>query len=156
MFAIFTSFGAFAQSNSDRLGLGVSALYENGLDASLFWEHETMYHNSWEVFANGYIKWDKETDSFRHGYKSWGIGAAYKPCVIRTRNRYGALRIGASAGSDTDKFLAGIHLGYEHNYALRHGWALYWRAKVDLMLPKRDDLFRTGVTLGIKMPCGRR
>ena len=80
------------------------------------------------------------------------VGVAYKPCVWRGRNNYGNLRIGASAGSNTDKFLGGIHVGYEHNYALRRGWVLYWQAKCDLMLPDRKDLFRTGVTLGFKIP----
>ena len=82
----------------------------------------------------------------------WGVGVAYKPCVWRGRNNHGNLRIGVSAGSNTDKFLGGIHVGYEHNYALRHGWVLYWQAKCDLMLPDRKDLFRTGVTLGFKIP----
>ena len=83
---------------------------------------------------------------------AWEHETKYKPCVWRGRNNYGNLRIGASAGSNTDKFLGGIHVGYEHNYALRHGWVLYWQAKCDLMLPDRKDLFRTGVTLGFKIP----
>ena len=128
--AIVSSFSlsSYAQSHSDRITFGMGLLYERGLDATLAWEHETKYHNAWEYFVNG------------------------KPCVWRGRNNYGNLRIGASAGSNTDKFLGGIHVGYEHNYALRRGWVLYWQAKCDLMLPDRKDLFRTGVTLGFKIP----
>ena len=33
---------SFAQSHSDRLSLGVGALYERGLDATIAWEHEFM------------------------------------------------------------------------------------------------------------------
>lgn len=80
------------------------------------------------------------------------IGAAYKPCVARGRNNYGNLRIGASAGSDTDKFVGGLHVGYEHNFALRHGWELFVQAKCDLTLPKREDLFRSGIVIGFKIP----
>ena len=134
------SLSSFAQSHSDRITFGVGLLYERGLDATLAWEHETKYHNAWEYFVNGYLKWDE------------CVGVAYKPCVWRGRNNHGNLRIGASAGSNTDKFLGGIHVGYEHNYALRNGWGLYWQAKCDLMLPDRKDLFRTGVTLGFKIP----
>ena len=50
---------SFAQSHSDRLSLGVGALYERGLDATIAWEHETRHHNAWEYFINGYIKWDE-------------------------------------------------------------------------------------------------
>ena len=33
-----------AQSNSDRLSLGVGCLYQNGLDITLSYEHEGKYH----------------------------------------------------------------------------------------------------------------
>ena len=50
-----------AQTNSDRISVGVGALYERGLDMTLSYEHETKYHNAWEYFANGYIKWDESS-----------------------------------------------------------------------------------------------
>lgn len=37
-----------AQSNSDRLSLGVGCLYQNGLDFTLSYEHEGKYHHAWE------------------------------------------------------------------------------------------------------------
>ena len=39
------------------MSVGVGALYQRGLDATISWEHETRYHNAWEYFINGYIKW---------------------------------------------------------------------------------------------------
>ena len=54
------SLSSFAQSHSDRITFGVGLLYERGLDATLAWEHETKYHNAWEYFVNGYLKWDEE------------------------------------------------------------------------------------------------
>ena len=71
--------------------------------------------------------------------------------MVRGRNHYGNVRIGASAGSDTHRFLGGIHLGYEHNYVLRGGWQLFCQVKTDLMI-KGEDLFRTGIVLGVKLP----
>ena len=82
------------------------------------------------------------------------MGAAYKPCVLRSRNRHGNLRIGGSLGSDKHKVLGGIHVGYEHSYALRGGWKLFWQVKSDLMI-KGKDLFRTGVVIGVKIPTGK-
>ena len=65
-------------------------------------EHETKNHNAWEYFANGYVKWAKDEsaghvtkESFWNNYRTWGLGVAYKPCVVRSRNKYGSLRIGA-------------------------------------------------------------
>ena len=55
--------------------------------------------------------------------------------------------MGASGGSDTHKFVAGIHLGYEHNYVLPSGWTFYWQVKNDVII-KGADLFRTGIALG--------
>lgn len=88
---------------------------------------------------------------FGENYRSYGFGVAYKPCMTRGRNHYGSLRIGASAGSDTNKFLGGLHLGYEHNYVLRAGWTLYWQVKSDVMI-KGADVLRAGVVLGVKLP----
>ena len=62
---------AIGQNNINHLNMSVAALYERGMDATLSYEHETRYHNSWEYFMNGYIQWDKDpeaghvtTDSF--------------------------------------------------------------------------------------------
>ena len=144
--------------NSDRLSLGIGCLYQNGLDLTLSYEHKGKYHHTWEIFANGYLKWDEcEScghicpESFWKNYRSYGVGVAYKPCVVRGRNHYGNVRIGASAGSDTHRFLGGIHFGYEHNYVLCGGWQLFCQVKTDLMI-KGEDLFRTGIVLGIKLP----
>ena len=108
--------------------------------------------------TNGYLQWAECgpcghicPESFWRNYRTYGFGVAYKPCVVRGRNHYGNLRIGASAGSDTKKFLGGLHFGYEHNYVLRSGWTLYWQAKSDLMI-KGADLLRVGVALGVKLP----
>lgn len=140
------------------LSLGAGLLYKNGLDVTLAYEHEMNYRHAWEFFANGYLQW-AECESCKHvcpksfwqNYRTYGFGVAYKPCVTRGRNHYGSLRIGASGGSDTRKFLVGLHFGYEHNYVLRAGWTLYWQVKGDVMI-KGADVLRTGVALGIKLP----
>lgn len=143
------SISTFAQSGSGRVSLGTGLLYENGWDVTLAYEHETKYHNAWEFFGNVYLKWDECAsckhicpDSFWQNYRSYGVGAAYKPCVVRGRNYHGNLRLGASAGSDTKDFLGGLHVGYEHNYALRSGVQLFWQVKSDVMIEGKD-LFRT-------------
>ncbi len=153
---------ASAQTYSNRIGLGVGALYERGFDATLSVEHETKNHNAWEYFINGYVKYDKDTnaghitnDSFWKNYRTWGVGVAYKLCVFRGKNNYGALRIGGSAGSDTHEFMGWVNAGYEHNFVLHHGIKLYVQAKTDLSI-NGLDLFRTGVSIGVKFPVGKR
>ena len=129
---------AHAQRNGGRLSLGVGLLYENGMDVTLAYEHEMNYRHAWEFFANGYLKWTECKscghicpESFWRNYRTYGFGV--------------------SAGSDTNKFLAGIQVGYEHNYELRSGWTLYWQVKSDMMI-KGADLLRTGIVLGVKLP----
>lgn len=148
-----------AQSSNVWRGMVSTGLYyERGLDATLSVERETKYHNAWEFFLTGYLKW--ETDevaghvtkkSFWNSYNTWCAGVACKPCVSRGRNRHGNLRLGASFGSDTDHFIAIIHVGYEHSYALKGGWALFWQVKEEVAICARD-LFRTGGAVGIKVP----
>ena len=148
---LLTTVMAKAQDNSNRIGVGLGAFYRPAASATLFWEHETRYHNAWEFFATGSLKLD-DLEDLGANYRCWGVGAAWKPCVFRARNRYGSARIGVSLGAAPTDFLAGIHAGWQHSYALRKGWQFYWQAGVDVMLPRRDDLFRVGAGVGIKMP----
>ena len=145
-------------SNRNHLQLSVGALYENGFDATIAFEHESKYHHAWEYFGMGYLKYEDAPEaghitrqSFWHSYNTWHVGIVYKPCVNRGRNHHGNARIGASGGSDLHKFVGGIHLGYEHTYALKQGWQLFFQVKEDVVI-RGDDLFRTGVAVGIKVP----
>lgn len=156
--------GATAQNKSDNrdVSLSFGVFYPQTVDATLSYEVETKYHNAWEFFANGAAKWKDCpscghvcAESFWKDHPTWGIGAAYKPCVQRSRNSYGRMRFGASLGSNTDRFLGGIHAGYEQNYSLRGGWRLFWQAKVDCLI-KNEDLFRAGITIGVAMPVGNK
>ena len=148
---LLTTVMAKAQDNSNRIGVGLGAFYRPAASATLFWEHETRYHNAWEFFATGSLKLD-DLEDLGANYRCWGVGAAWKPCVFRARNRYGSARVGVSLGAAPTDFLAGIHAGWQHSYALRRGWQFYWQAGVDVMLPRRDDLFRVGAGVGLKMP----
>ena len=152
------SLSTHADERNGRIQVGTGLLYERGMDLTVGYEYETSYHYAWEFFGNVYLKWDECADcghvcpkSFWSNYNTWGVGAAYKPCVFRSRNHHGNLRLGGSLGSDRDRVLGGIHVGYEHNYALRKGWKLFWQVKSDLMI-KGEDLFRTGVVIGVKIP----
>lgn len=103
---------AHAQRNGGRLSLGVGLLYENGMDVTLAYEHEMNYRHAWEFFANGYLKWTECKscghicpESFWRNYRTYGFGVAYKPCVVRGRNHYGNLRIGARQEATRTSFL---------------------------------------------------
>ena len=153
---------AVAQSaNINRLSLGAGLLYERGLDATIAVEHETRYHNMWEFFATGYLKWDTDPEaghitkeSFWHNYNTWCLGIAYKPCVSRSRNHFGNLRIGGGGGSDLNEFIGLVTVGYEHTYVFRGGWCAYFQVKEDVGICAKD-LFRTGVEIGVKMPLSK-
>ena len=147
-----------AQTNDNHLMMGVGALYERGLDATIAYEHGIKYHNTWEYFVTGYVQYDDDPDaghvtkkSFWHNYNSWHLGIAYKPCVNRGRNHHGNVRIGASGGSDRHDFVGGVHLGYEHSYALKGGWELFFQIKEDAMI-SHGIMWRTGAAVGFKFP----
>lgn len=149
---------ACAQDNDNHVRLSVGALYENGLEATVAYNHSGKYHNAWEYFATYYIKVAEDAEaghitkqSFWHDYNTWHVGIAYKPCVSRGRNHHGHARIGASGGSDLHHFVGGFHVGYEHVYALKDGWELFFQVKEDVMV-RAEDIFRTGVTVGVSVP----
>lgn len=157
--AFVGSFPTLATAQTQKhLQVDIGALYERGFDTTVSYEKELQYHNAYEVFANGYIQYKKDEeaghitkDSFWHNYWTWSLGAAYKPCVARGRNHHGNARVGVSGGSDGDKFIGGVHVGYEHTYYLQKGWALFFQVKEDIMF-RAEDRFRTGVALGVKIP----
>lgn len=147
-----------ASDGEKFIQLGTGVLYERGWDLTVGVEQETRYHNAWEYFGNVYLKWEECNscghicpDSFWKSYNTWALGAAYKPAFVRKRNSVGRARLGVSAGSDKYEFVAGLHVGYEHNYTLRNGMVVYWQVKSDLMINGKD-FFRTGVVLGVKLP----
>ena len=151
--------GSILASDGDKfIQVGTGVLYERGWDLTVGVEYETRYHNAWEYFGNMYLKWDDCgscghvcPDSFWRNYRMWGVGAAYKPALVRKRNSVGRARLGLSGGSDGHELIGGVHVGYEQNYALRNGLVVYWQVKSDLMINGRD-LFRTGVAVGVKLP----
>lgn len=156
---LFGLLSSAAASDGDRFfQVGTGILYERGWDLTVGIEQETRYHNAWEYFGNVYLKWEECAscghicpESFWRSYNTWTLGAAYKPALMRKRNSVGRARLGASAGSDRQEFLVGLHVGYEQNYTLRNNIVLYWQVKSDLMINGKD-LFRTGIVLGVKLP----
>ncbi len=152
------SASAQSGSNVNHLQLSVGALYERGFDVTLGYEHEAKYHNAWEYFGNYYIKYAEDPEaghitknSFWNNYRTWLLGIAYKPCIVRHRNGHGNFRIGALCGSNTSNIIGGGTVGYEHSYALRGGWEFFFQVRTDVII-RGEDLFRTGVALGLKMP----
>ncbi len=144
---------ALAQNNWDRIGIGAGGGYSPRAEAVLFWEHETSYHNAWEVFLAGSLSLSNLDGNLWSGHgKAWGCGAAWKPCVVRSRNNYGSLRLAAMLGAAPKEFSAGLTAGYQHSWVLRGGWQLYWQGGVTLTLPKRGDLFGVSTGVGVKMP----
>lgn len=147
-----------AQSHGEHIMAGVGISYERGVEATIAYEHETDYHNAWEYFVTGYLKYEKDPvaghithDSFWKSYRTWMVGAAYKPCVTRGRNHHGNFRLGVSGGSDLEKVLGAGHVGYEHTYNLYNGWSVFFQLKEDIVI-RGKDTFRTGASIGVKIP----
>ncbi len=142
-----------AQDNSNRIGIGAGAAYPLTGNTTLFWEHETRYHNAWEVYATGSLSGFR---NMTNDDLSWGVGAAWKQCIFNARNRYGSMRFGASLGAARKEFRAVMNAGWQHTEALRRGRQFYWQVQAGVSLPKRDRLFHIGATVGVKMPvCDR-
>ena len=148
----------YAQSHGNHVMIGIGGSYPKGLETTISYEHETEYHNAWEYFVTGYLKYSEDPEaghvtkeSFWHNYNTWQVGAAYKPCVNRGRNHHGNIRIGVSCGSDTKKIIGSGHVGYEHTYNLYNGWSVFFQLKEEIVL-RGKDTFKTGAAVGIKVP----
>ena len=156
---LLTAVMAKAQDNTNRIGAGLGGYYRPAASMTLFWEHETRYHNAWEFYAEGNLLFrnglSQVSQLWDSAGKQWGVGAAWKPCVYRARNRYGSARIGVTLGAAPTDFLAGIHAGWQHSYALRKGWQFYWQAGVDLMEDQMILAIITSLILMLRKRHGR-
>lgn len=140
-----------AQDRSNRIGAALGLSFRPSAEMTLFWEHETSYHNAWEVFAEGALQLSQLSQAWDRNAR-WAVGAAWKPCLYRGRNRYGSVRIGASLGAAPESFQATLLVGWQQSYALRGGWQLYWQAGACVTVPRWDGLLHAGGSIGIKLP----
>lgn len=144
--------------NPKSLNAAVALMYPQTAVVTLSYEAGTRHHHAWEFFATASSRWNDCPschhvcpESFWKDNRTWNLGIAYKPCLTRARNTYGSLRLGASLGSDSHAPLGILHVGYEHNYSLKHGWRLFWQVKCDCLL-QGTDILRTGIAVGVKIP----
>lgn len=93
--ALLFSLSSKAQNQGSHLMVAVGGAYPRTLETTLSYERETLYHNAWEYFATYTIQYDEDPEaghitrtSFWHNYNTWGVGAAYKPCVTYCESTY--------------------------------------------------------------------
>ena len=156
-----------AQTYSNHLTLSAGYYFPRTIDATVALEHETRYHNAWEYMFNYSLQYEKDEEaghytpsSFWKNNNTWSLGAAYKPCVTRSRNTHGNLRLGAAFGGrkykeEDAKFQAVLLAGFEQSFNLRHGWQLFYQIRTDMM-PGNSDFIKVGATLGMKIPLEKR
>lgn len=149
---------AAAGNGDGHLGLQAGVLYPRIFNATLSYDVETRYHNAWEFYADYSTQWDDCpvcghvcTESFWHSRYSFGVGAAYKPAVVRGKNNLGRFRIGGDLGTNTRHFAMGIELGYEHVWSFRSGWQLVLQQKNEITFWGKP-LFKNGLLLGVRIP----
>jgi len=47
--------------------------------------------------------------------------------------------------------VGGVHVGYEHSYALKGGWELFFQVREDVIISSGLQ-WRTGIAGGVKLP----
>lgn len=148
---------AFAGNGDTYLNLSGGWMHRNSLNTMVSLEFESQYHNAWEVVidvSNEYRKCPDHgvIDSESFWYKQcYTIGGAYKYNLIRWKNSTLKGRVSSVLGSESNKFMLGLGVGLEYNYALKNGMKLFALQKNDFRF-WATDTFRNGVLVGIKIP----
>ena len=120
-------------------------------------EFEGKYHNAWELyfdFSTAYKKCpdcDKVCSKSFFDYKTFGVGAAYKPVLSRGKNSLLRWRVGADIGANERGFQASLDLGLEYSYSFKNGMQIFVLQKNDIVFWSRDH-FRNGLLIGFKFP----
>ena len=131
--------------------------WKNTVNAVVGLEFEGKYHNAYELYIDLATAYDKCpvcnkvcSDSF-WSYKTFGIGAAYKPTISRGKNSNLRWRFGADLGANRKGFQASIDIGLEYSYSFRNGMQVFVMQKNDFVFWTRDH-FRNGLLVGVKFP----
>ena len=120
-------------------------------------EFEGKYHNAWEIYFDASTAYKtcetchKVCSKSFFDYKTFAIGAAYKPVIRRAKNRLLRLRVGADLGANEKGFQAGLEAGLEYSYSFRNGMQVFLIQKNDIVFWSRDH-FRNGLLAGVKFP----
>ena len=132
----------------------------SGSQAVVGLEFEGKYHNAYELYIDLATAYDKCpvcnkvcSDSF-WSYKTFGIGAAYKPTISRGKNSNLRWRFGADLGANRKGFQASIDIGLEYSYSFRNGMQVFVMQKNDFVFWTRDH-FRNGLLVGVKFPINK-
>lgn len=112
--------------------------WKNTVNAVVGLEFEGKYHNAYELYIDLATAYDKCpvcnkvcSDSF-WSYKTFGIGAAYKPTISRGKNSNLRWRFGADLGANRKGFQASIDIGLEYSYSFRNGMQVFVMQKMIL------------------------
>lgn len=154
---ITMSLHCFAGDGDKFLNLTGGWQWKNTVNAVVGFELETKYHNAWELYfdlATAYrtcpVCHKVCSDSF-WDYKTFGIGAAYKPSMWRGKNSTVRWRFGADLGANHKGFQASVDIGLEYSYSFKNGIQFFVMQKNDFVFWTRDH-FRNGLLIGLKFP----
>lgn len=148
----------FAGDGDSYLGIQTGVLYPRIFNATLSYEKEIAYHNAWEVYIDYATQWDKCstcgrvcTYSFWKEKFAYAIGSAYKPVILRGKNNFTRLRIGADLGASNRKFALGVEVGFEFVHTFKNGWQFIVQQKNEVTFWGKPT-FKNGALLGVRFP----
>ena len=137
-----------AGNNENFLNMSVGYMFPRSYVATLAFEHEFIYQQGFEVFADYYNGY---TSSKFNAIRQITGGIAYKLPIIRFKNSMVRFRGGLECGSDMNKFIYGPELGLE--YAVCVG------SKLQITLQQKNEFhfgalrkFHSGFLIGLRIP----
>ena len=157
---LFFSLKSMAGDGDKFFNISGGWQWKNTVNAVVGLEFEGKYHNAYELYIDLATAYDKCpvcnkvcSDSF-WSYKTFGIGAAYKPTISRGKNSNLRWRFGADLGANRKGFQASIDIGLEYSYSFRNGMQVFVMQKNDFVFWTRDH-FRNGLLVGVKFPINK-
>ena len=137
---LFFSLKSMAGDGDKFFNISGGWQWKNTVNAVVGLEFEGKYHNAYELYIDLATAYDKCpvcnkvcSDSF-WSYKTFGIGAAYKPTISRGKNSNLRWRFGADLGANRKGFQASIDIGLEYSYSFRNGMQVFVMQKNDFCL----------------------
>lgn len=160
VFLLIFSVNTYAGNGEKFLSISGGYQYKRTVNTLISLEFEKNYHNSYEFYVDLSTRYKTCSDCNKicsesfFDYRTFGVGAAYKPAIMRGKNSVFRFRVGADLGANETHFQAKITAGLEYSYSFRNRMQIFVMQKNDVCFWSRHT-FRNGLLIGLKIPINK-
>ncbi|MFL0137679.1 hypothetical protein [Tenacibaculum maritimum] len=142
---VLISYSSYAQTGFKHISIQYGMTYEKSTNIEIGLDFNRKYFNTWTLFFSHYKKNEDATGNFENST----VGFYYSQNLIASKNNFLNLKMGSSAGTNSENFIIDIILGLEYNYSFSRNLKFSLFLKNNAMF-NANPVFRHALLAGLK------